>query len=154
VNRSQAAQTLVALALFLPLVLVPVAAYAVEAALLATRASLLQAAVARAAEDATQALDVTALRSGGVLRLNPSEAARIAGESLAGQDSTARLDDVTVGELSVTVRAHDEVPLAFGGILHAGTVRLATVATARLTAGYRSPSSRVALPKRSLSMTG
>ncbi|HEY8812765.1 MAG TPA: hypothetical protein VIO86_09770 [Candidatus Dormibacteraeota bacterium] len=153
-NRSQAAQTLVALALFVPLVLVPVAGYAVEATLLATRASLLQAAVARAAEDATQALDVSALRSSGVLRLDPANATRIARASLAAQDSNARLGEVTVGERSVTVRAHDEVPLAFGGILQTGDVRLASVATARLTAGYRSPSSRVALPKRSLSMTG
>jgi len=47
-SRSQAAQTLVTFALLLPLVLLPVAAYAVQATLLATRASLLQAAVARA----------------------------------------------------------------------------------------------------------
>jgi len=48
VNRSQAAQTLVIFALLLPLVLLPVAAYAVQATLLATRASLLQAAATRA----------------------------------------------------------------------------------------------------------
>ncbi len=153
-NRAQAAQTLVAFALFLPLVLLPVAAYAVQATLLATRASLLQAAAARAAEDASEALDVGAFRSRGILQLDAASAARIASITLAEQDPAARLDEVAVGALTVTVRAHDRVPLAFAGILHAASVTLTAVATARLTAGYRSPSSRVPLPKRSLSMTG
>jgi hypothetical protein len=138
-NRSRAAQTLVAFALVLPLVLLPVAAYAVQATLLATRASLLQAAAARAAEDASQALDVAAFRSAGLLRLDPANATRIARMTLAEQDPAARLDDVTVGALSVTVRAHDAVPLDFGGILRAGSVNLATVATAQLSDGYSSP---------------
>jgi hypothetical protein len=153
-SRSQAAQTLVTFALLLPLVLLPVAAYAVQATLLATRASLLQAAAARAAEDAGEAVDVAVLRSTGLLRLEPATATRIARDTLAAQDPAARLDDVTVEALTVTVRAHDQVPLAFGGFLRVGSVRLATVATARLTAGYLIPSSRVPLPKRSLSMTG
>jgi hypothetical protein len=153
-NRNQKAQTLVAFALFLPLVLLPVAAYAVEATLLATRASALQAAAARAAEDASQALDLSAFRASGILQLDPTGAERIARRSLVEQDAAATIDGVTVGALSVTVSAHDEVPLAFGGILRAGSVRLTTVAAARLTAGYRSPNSLVPLPKRSLSMTG
>jgi hypothetical protein len=138
-KRGQAAQTLVAFALFLPLVLLPVVAYAVQATLLATRASLLQSSAARAAEDASQAVDIGALRSRGVLRLDPAEATRIAAASLAGEDAAARLDGVVVGPVSVTVSAHDQVPLEFGGILRAGTVTLTTVATARLTAGYRNP---------------
>jgi hypothetical protein len=153
-SRSQGAQTLVTFALFLPLVLLPVAAYAVQATLLATRASLLQAAATRAAEDAGGALDVATFRSTGGLRLEPSTATRIARVTLAAQDPAAQLDDVTVGVVTVTVRAHDQVHLDFGGFLRVGSVRLATVATARLTAGYLSPSSRVPLPKRSLSMTG
>jgi hypothetical protein len=153
-SRSRAAQTLVTFALVLPLVLLPVAAYAVQATLLAARASQLQAATARAAEDAGEAIDIAAFRSTGALQLEPATATRIARVTLAGQDPAARLDDVTVGTLTVTVRAHDLVPLAFGGFLRVGSVRLATVATARLTAGYLSPSSRVPLPKRSLSMTG
>jgi hypothetical protein len=154
VSRFNAAQTLVIFALVMPLVLLPVAAYAVQATLLASRASLLQAAAARAAEDASEAVNVGTLRSSGVLQLDPASATRIARITLAEQDPAARVDDVMVGPLSVTVRAHDTVPLDFGGILRAGSVVLATVATARLTAGYRSPSSRVPLPTRSLSMTG
>jgi hypothetical protein len=138
-NRSQAAQTLVIFALMLPLVLLPVAAYAVQATLLATRASLLEAAAARAAEDASEAVDVVALRSRDSLQLDPTGATRIARITLADQDPAARLDSVTVGPLSVTVRAHDTVPLDFGGILRAGSVTLTTVATAKLTAGYSSP---------------
>jgi len=138
-SRAHAAQTLVAFALFLPLVLLPVAAYAVQATLLASRASLLQAAAARAAEDASQAVDIGALRSRGVLRLDLAEATRIAGASLAGEDAAARLDGVAVGTDSVSVSAHDQVPLAFGGILRAGTVTLTTMATARLVSGYRNP---------------
>jgi hypothetical protein len=139
VSRFNKAQTLVIFALVLPLVLLPVAAYAVQATLLATRASLLQAAAARAAEDASEAVDVGTLRSSGALRLDPASATRIARITLAEQDPAARVDDVTVGKLSVTVRAHDTVPLDFGGILRAGGVTLATVATAKLTTGYSSP---------------
>ena len=137
---SQAAQTLVIFALLLPLVLLPIAAYAVQATLLATRASLLQAAAARAAEDGSQALDLGAFRSAGLLRLDPAGATRIARMTLVGQDPAAQLDDVTVGALSVTVRAHEAVGLEFGGILRAGSVILSTVATATLTAGYGRPS--------------
>ena len=139
-NRSQAAQTLVIFALLLPLVLLPVAAYAVQATLLASRASLLQAAAARAVEDASQALDVGAFRSEGVLRLDAAQATRIARTTLAEQDPAAQLDDFTVGGLSVTIRAHDTVGMEFGGILRAGRVTLATAATAKLTAGYGGPS--------------
>ena len=138
-NRDEAGQTLVALALLLPLVLLPVVAYAIQATLLASRASLLQAAAARAAEDASQAVDIGALRSRGVLQLDASEASRIARTSLAAEDAAAELDGVAVGPVSVTVIAHDRVPLEFGGILRAGSVTLTSVATARLTAGYRGP---------------
>jgi hypothetical protein len=146
VNRARAAQTLVIFALLLPLVLLPVAAYAVQATLLATRASLLRAAATRAAEDAGEALDVGAFRSDEVLRLDPAQANGIARTALAEEDRAAELDDVTVSGLSVTVRAHDKVRLEFGGVLSAGSVILSTVATARLTAGYGGPSANRSPP--------
>jgi hypothetical protein len=154
VRRRELGQTLAAFALFLPLVLLPIAGYAVQATLLATRASLLHAAVARAAEDAGAAVDVAALRSSGVLTLDPAAAIRIARSSLLDADPRAQLDALVVESNSVTVTAHDEVPLSFGGILRAGAVTLKATAAAKLMAGYLSPSSRVPLPKRSLSMTG
>jgi hypothetical protein len=139
VSRFKAAQTLVIFALIVPLVLLPVAAYAVQATLLATRASLLHAAAARAAEDASQAVDVGALRSSGAIQLDPARATRIARITLAEQDPAARLDYVAVRGLTVTVRAHDAVPLAFGGILNTGSFTLTTLAAAKLSAGYIRP---------------
>ena len=127
---------LVILALFLPLVLLPIAGYAVEATLLATRAALLQAAAARAAEDGAQAIDVAAFRAKGALALDSARARLAAAASFAEQDRLAQLDRVEIGSTTVTVMAHDQVPLGFGGFLSAGSVRLAASATARLTAGF------------------
>ncbi len=151
---ARSGQALVTFALLLPLVLLPVAAYAVQAALLSERDALLQAAVARAAEDAAQAVDVGALRAGAGLRLDPVTAAATAKAALEGDDPHAGLRSVLVGPLTVTVSAEDRVALGFGGLLRAGAVTLRAAATARLAAGYRSPSSRLPLPCRSLSMTG
>ncbi len=140
-------------ALLLPPVLLPVAGYAVQAALLGDRDALLQAAVARAAEDAAQVVDLGALRGGGVLRLDPGAATAVANASLYGDDPHARLGSIVVRTVTVSVTAEDRVPLSFGGLLGAGAVTLRAAATARLAAGYESPSSRLPLPSRSLSMT-
>jgi hypothetical protein len=136
VKRSEAAQTLVMFALFIPLVLLPVAGFAIQATLLATRAALLQAAAARAAEDGAQALDVAGFRATGALRLDPAIAKQVATTSFAEEDRQAQLDGVEVGTSTVTVLAHDEVAMGFGGFLSAGSVRLAATASARLAAGY------------------
>jgi hypothetical protein len=152
--RRRAGQTLVSVALLLPLVLLPVVAYAVQATLLATRASALHASVAMAAEDATAALDVTALRATGIIRLDPVAAASIAKMTLAAEDPQAQLDAVAAGGSTVTVTAHDRVGPGFGGFLGTGAVTLIATSTAGLTAGYGRPSSRLPLPKRSLSITG
>jgi len=146
-------QTLVSVALLLPIVLLPVLAYAVQATLVSTRASRLQAAVARAAEDATAAIDTVTLRATGGLVLDPPAATGIARQSLAAQDPAAAVDAIVVGPATVSVRAHERVAGGFGFFLGAGTVTLRAASTARLTAGYSSPSSRLPLPKRSLSMT-
>ena len=132
-------QMLVIFALFLPLVLLPIAGYAVQATLLASRAALLQAAAARAAEDGAQAIDVAAFRATGALRVDPASARLAAATSFAEQDRPAQLDRVEIGSTTVTVMAHDQVPLGFGGFLSAGSVRLAATATARLAAGFSSP---------------
>jgi hypothetical protein len=147
-------QTLVSVALLLPVVLLPVMAYAVQATLLATRDSRLQAAVARAAVDGTAAIDTNRLRAGGGLQLDPAGAARLAQASLAVEDPQATLESVSVGTITVTVTARERVPAGFGAVLGAGEVTLRAAATARLTAGYESPSSRLPLPKSSLSITG
>ena len=147
-------QSLVSVALLLPLVLLPVLAYAVQATLLATRSSRLEAAVARAAEDATAAIDVSTLRQSGVLVLDPTQARSLASASLAADDPEAGLDGVAVTGSGVTVSAHERVPAGLGGLLGAGGTTLRASAQAQLTAGYSSPSSRLPLPSSSFSMTG
>ena len=151
--NSRSGQTLVSVAILLPLVLLPVFAYAVQAALLATRASRLQAAVARSAEDATAAIDVTALRRDGVIVLDPAQANGVATASLAADDPQAVLVSVDTGSTTVTVTAEERVPADFAGLLRAGGATLRATATAQVTAGYASPSSRLPFPIRSLSMT-
>ena len=153
-SRPPTGQALVMFALLLPLVLLPIAGYAIEAALLSARAALLHAAVALAAEDAAQMIDAGTLRAGGALRLDAGAASTVARASLAREDPQARPDSVAVGALTVSVTAEDRVALGFGGLLQLGAATLRASATARLAAGYVSPSSRFPLPKRSLSMTG
>lgn len=147
-------QTLAAFALLLPLVLLPVLAYGVEASLLSTRAARLEAAAGRAAEDASSAIDVGALRAGGGLLVDPALAAAVAASTLAADDPQAVLDGVAVAAGSVTVSAHELVPAGFAGLVGWGAVTIRAAATARIRAGYVSPSSLMPLPKRSLSMTG
>jgi hypothetical protein len=146
-------QTMVSVALLLPVVLLPLMAYAVQATLLASRGSQLQAAVARAAEDGASAIDVATLRAGGGLVLDQAAAAALASSSLAADDPRAVLDSVTVTTSMVTVRGHERVAAGFGAVLGAGATVINAEATARVTPGYASPSSRLALPNRSLSMT-
>ena len=138
-RRRTTGQTLVIFALFVPLILLPIVGYAVQTTLVASRAALLQAAAARAAEDGAQAIDVTVFRVTGVLRLDPAKAQLVTRASFAEQDRPAQVDRVEVSPTTVTVRAHDRVPLGFGGFLSAGSVRLAAAATARLAAGYAGP---------------
>ena len=153
-SRLRSGQALVTFALLLPLVLLPIAGYAVEAALLSARAAILEAAVTRAAEDAAQVIDVSTLRAGGGLRLDAGAAAATATASLARDDPQARASSIVVGAVTVSVTAQDRVPLGFGGLFQLGAATLRASATARLAAGYESPSSRLPFPKRSLSMTG
>lgn len=150
----QGGQTLVSVALLLPVVLLPVMAYAVQATLVATASSRLQAAVARAAEDGTAAIDVATLRAGGGLLLDRAAAGSLARASLAAADAGAVIDSVSVSSTAVTVQAHQRVGGGFGPFLGFGSVVLTATATARLTSGYASPSSLLPLPNRSLSMTG
>jgi len=150
----QRGQTLAGLALCLPLVLLPVAAYAIESTRLAARASALQAAAAQAAEDAASAVDVSALRNGQALRLDGAAAAAIAAQTLRGQDSAAVLDSVSVDLAAVSVGAHETVPLALGAFLGTATVTLRASAAARLAVGYERPSSRLPFPSRIFSSAG
>jgi len=69
-------QVLAFFALVLPIVLLPIAGYAVDATIVASGEAGLQAATAQAAETAAQQLSTGAIRAGGVLALDPAAAKR------------------------------------------------------------------------------
>jgi len=135
----QRGQTLAFVALVLPLVLLPVAGYAVEASRLAALQARLQEVTALAAMDAAQQLDVAALRAGAGLQLDPPAAAAAARASLSSQDPDARLVAVEVSGAVVNLGAEQQVPLVFGAVLPAASVTLKAAARARLRAGFDRP---------------
>ena len=145
-NRGASGQVLVFFALVLPLVLLPVAAYAVDAAVASSAYSELVAVTAVAAEDAAQQIDVTRLRLGGVIAVDRAHAVTAAEADLAG--TGAHLDSVDVERRLVRVNVSQVVklPLDFVG---GGRVGLRASATARIAPGYDSPSSRLPLPVNS-----
>ena len=131
-------------ALVLPIVLLPVAAYAVDATIVASREAGLQAATAQAAETAAQQLNVSVIRSSGALTLDPVAASLVATLTLAAGEPSAIVDSASVNGVEATVVTSESVTLPFSLFAHA--VRLHASATARLIAGYERPSSRVPLP--------
>lgn len=141
------------MSMLIPLVLLPVTAYAAEAAYAASRAALLEWACSRAAEDAAQAIDAQALRAGTGLQIDPVQAQSVVRSELATLDSRAALDSVTASGLEVTVAAHEDVPATLAFWLPGGHLTVTGAATARLTPGYSSPSSALPFATSSLSVT-
>ena len=138
VNRSrEGGQVLAFFALVLPIVLLPVAAYAVDATIVASREAGLQAATAQAAETAAQQLNVSVIRSSGALTLDPVAASLVATLTLAAGEPSAIVDSASVDGVDATVETSESVTLPFS--LFAHTVRLHARATARLVAGYEKP---------------
>jgi Flp pilus assembly protein TadG len=128
-------------ALILPIVLLPVGAYAVDAAIVASREAGLQAATAQAAETAAQQLNVGVIRSSGALTLDPAAVSLVVAQTLATKEPAAVVDSSTVNGVDTTVVTSESVTLPFS--LFTKTVRLHARATARLVAGYDNPSSRL-----------
>ncbi len=147
-------QALVSFAVILPLVLIPVAAYAIEATSLATRQAALAEVAAQVAEDAAQQIDEATLRAGGPLQLDPSAAQATALASVAARNPAATLRSVVVAGSSVSLVLEERVPLRFAVWAPGGGATIAAPASARLASGYSSPSSFIALPFRSFSRTG
>jgi hypothetical protein len=137
--RRDSGQVLVYVALVLPLVLLPVAAYAVAATALDSRHARLQAAVSQAAEDAVQRLDEAAFRAGGPARPDPTAAAAAARVELAASDPAAIVDSVTVRAGILELSAHETVAVPLAGFLPVGSVRLSASASVRLAAGFAAP---------------
>jgi hypothetical protein len=145
VNRHQSGQVLAFFAVLLPIVLMPVAAYAVDAVVVSTRAAGLQEATVRAAEEAAQQLRVTDLRAGGGLTLDPEQARSSALATVSAVEPGATVQSVLIDGTQVTVVAEEVVTLPFN-FLPVPLVKLAARASARLVTGYDSPSSRLPLP--------
>jgi hypothetical protein len=137
-------QVLVFFALVLPLILLPVAAYAVDAAVTASVYARLVEVTVRAAEDAAQQVDVTVFRASGVLELDVSAARRAALDDVVTEPgATVITVGVAGGAVTVATAANVMLPLDFVG---PAAIRLQASATARIAPGYDIPSSRLPLP--------
>ena len=145
-GRGNPGQVLAFFALVLPAVLLPVAAYAVDATIVASRAAGLQAATAQAAETAAQQLNLSLIRSTGALAVDTDQARLAAARILAAEEPGASVDATTVTGVEVTVVTTEAVTVPLS--LFTSVVRLHARATARLAAGYDSPSSRMPFPSR------
>ena len=143
-TRTQGGQVLAFFALFLPMVLLPVTGYAVDAAVLSGSAAALQAAVAQAAEVSADQIDTALLRSDGQLALDPSRAKMAAQGVLAAEIPEARLGSVSVAGSAVSVSATEQVSAPMP--LFGESFTLHAQASARLATGYASPSNHLALP--------
>jgi Flp pilus assembly protein TadG len=135
-SLKEGGQVLTFFALILPVVLLPVAAYAVDATIVAGREAELQAATAQAAETAAQRLNVAAIRSTGALTLDPAAVRLVAYQMLVEEEPGASVESCTVTGDQVTVVASETVTLPFGVFTTGVTIH--AHATARLVAGYDS----------------
>ncbi len=137
---SQRGQVLVFVALVLPIVLLPAAAFAVDAASAAAVHARLEQATWSAAESAVQQIDAGALRAGRGITLDQRSVAAFARDAIAAEDPNATIERLEVDGLTVTIEAAErlQLPLNFLG---APAVKLRAKATARLTLGYERPSS-------------
>lgn len=144
-QNAERGQVLVFFALALPLVLLPIAAYAVDAAVTASTYSRLVEITARAAEDAAQQIDIARLRSGGGISIDVAGATAAAQSALQSAEPAARLLDVAVRGEQLTLLTSEPVVLPFDFFGSANVVLHAEVA-ARIAGGYTSPSSLMPLP--------
>ncbi len=138
-------QVLAFFAVALPVILLPLAAYAVDSAFVISRAAGLQEATAQAAEAAAQQVDVDALRSRSELTIDVTTARAVAQQTLLRSEPGASLLAVQVSGAVVTVSTDEVVTLPFN-FLPAKAVKLEARASARLVGGYDRPSSRLPLP--------
>jgi Flp pilus assembly protein TadG len=134
VTHNQTGQVLAFFALVIPVALLPVAAYAVDATIVAGREAGLQGATALAAETAAQQLNVRTIRSTGTLALDGAQVGQVVTQTLVEEEPSALVDSYTVSGAEVTVTTSEQVTLPFS-VFSAG-VTLHAHATARLVAGY------------------
>ena len=111
--RTQRGQVMAFIAMALAIVLVPLAAYAVDIATVSSAAARLQEATAIAAMEAAQQLNTPAFRSSGVLVIDMDAARSAARAVLAAEAPAASLTSVSVRGVEVTVEAGQLVRLPF-----------------------------------------
>jgi len=136
----QAGQVLVFVALVLPIVLLPAAAYAVDAATAAAAQARLDEASVSAAESAVQAIDHGAFRASAMVRLDQTVVDAAVRDAVTIEEPRATVDQVTISGLYVSVRTSELVTMPFN-FLGTPSVRLRASASARLALGYDSLSS-------------
>ena len=144
-TRPGSGQVLAFYAVLLPIILLPLAAYAVDVAFVSTRAAGLQEATAQAAETAAQQVNVAALRSGSGLKVDAGAAPAIASRALSDLERDATVESVIVIGSTVTVSTQEVINLPFN-FLTAPTTVIHARASARLVGGYDRPSSLLPLP--------
>ena len=137
---SQRGQVMAFIAVALAIVLMPVAAYAVDIATVSSAAATLQEATATAAMEAAQQLNTGAFRSSGALVIDMNAARSAAQAVLAAEAPAALVSSVSVRGAEVTVEAGQVVRLPFD-FFPMRAARLKAIASARLAAGYDSPTS-------------
>ena len=137
-------QVLTFYAIVLPIVLIPLAAYASNAAFVSTRAAGLQQTTAQAAEVAAQQVDVGAFRARSVLTIDAAAARVAATQVMRDFEHGATVVSVDVVGSVVTVSTREEITLPFN-FLRVPPIVLHARASARIVAGYDKPSSRLPL---------
>ncbi len=140
----QSGQVLAFLALIVPIVLLAVVAYAVDAAVVGDRRAAIESAAVEAAEAAAQELDGEGLRSDGAIRLDPGLARAVAEQMIAATAPGAVIERVTADGTLVTLECSQRVPLPLPVFAREVTVR--AVVSAKLVSGYARPSSLLPLP--------
>ena len=143
--RDQPGQVLAFYAVLLPIVLLPLAAYAVDVAFVSSRSAELQGATAQAAETAAQKINVEALRARSQLIVDAEAAPAVASLVMSELDPEATVESVVVLGMMVTISAREVITLPFNFLPAPATVIHAR-ASARLVGGYDRPSSLLPLP--------
>lgn len=143
--RAQQGQVMAFIAVSLALVLMPLAAYAVDAATVSAAAASLQEATATAAMEAAQQINAIDFRSVGAISIDAGAARSAARAVLSAEAPSASLASLTVRGAEVTIVAGELIHLPFD-FFPERLVRLEARASARLAAGYDSPNSRLPLP--------
>jgi hypothetical protein len=143
--RRDRGQVLAFYAVLLPIVLLPLAAYAVNVAFVSTRTAGLQEATAQAAETAAQQLNVEALRSRSVLILDARTAPAVASRAMSELEPEATVESVIVVGSMMMISTSEVIRLPFNFLPVSETVIHAR-ASARLVGGYDRPSSLLPLP--------